>query len=138
AHFGGFQLLDLQDYPGQGTALVGMLDAFMDSKGIITPEQWRQFCAPVVLLARFEKYTWTTNETFHADIQIAHYGEAALPGAVLDWQLTDQSRQVLASGKLPPIDVEEGGLRDLGPIEFPLSIADAPSKLNLDLSLENT
>ena len=31
--FGGFQLLDLQDYPGQGSAYVGILDAFMDSKG---------------------------------------------------------------------------------------------------------
>ena len=30
----GFQLLDLQDFSGQGTALVGILDAFMDNKGI--------------------------------------------------------------------------------------------------------
>ena len=33
----GFQLLDLQDYPGQGTALVGILDAFMDNKGLKPP-----------------------------------------------------------------------------------------------------
>ena len=40
--FGGFQLLDLQDYPGQGSAYVGMLDAFMEQKGFTTPQEWRQ------------------------------------------------------------------------------------------------
>ena len=47
----GFQLLDLQDFPGQGTALVGILDAFMDSKNVISAEKWRQSCNDVVLPA---------------------------------------------------------------------------------------
>ena len=38
----GFQLLDLQDFPGQGTALVGILNVFMESKGLIAPEAWRR------------------------------------------------------------------------------------------------
>ena len=58
--FGGFQLLDIQDFPGQGTALVGMLNVFMESKGMIEPEKWRQFCSETVPLLRMEKYTWTT------------------------------------------------------------------------------
>ena len=41
----GFQLLDIQDYPGQGSAFVGILDAFMESKGVTTPEEWRQWCS---------------------------------------------------------------------------------------------
>jgi hypothetical protein len=53
--FGGFQLLDLQDFPGQGAALVGMLDVFMDSKGLITPEAWREFCSQTVPLLKMEK-----------------------------------------------------------------------------------
>ena len=48
--FGGFQWLDIQDFPGQGTALVGMLNVFMESKGITTPEKWRQFCCETVPL----------------------------------------------------------------------------------------
>ena len=32
----GFQLLDLHDYLGQGTALIGVLDAFWESKGYVT------------------------------------------------------------------------------------------------------
>ena len=49
----GFQLLDLQDFPGQGGAYVGVLDAFMNSKGLISPEEWREFCDDIVLLAVF-------------------------------------------------------------------------------------
>ena len=63
--FGGFQLLDLQDFPGQGTALVGILDAFMDSKGLIEPKAWREFCSEVVPLVRMKKYAWTTGRDLY-------------------------------------------------------------------------
>lgn len=138
AHFGGFQLLDLQDFPGQGTALVGMLDAFMDSKGIITPEKWREFCSPIVILARFGKYTWTADETFSAEIQVAHYGDQDLPGAVLDWDFKSDSGETVAGGKLPAVDIARGGLRSLGTIACGLSNVPAPGRLNLELSLEGT
>ena len=58
-HFAGYQLLDLQDYPGQGTALVGILDAFMDSKGVITPEKFRETGGDVVPLICMDRYCWT-------------------------------------------------------------------------------
>ena len=43
----GYQILDIQDFSGQGTALVGILDAFMDSKGHVTPEEWGQDTVPI-------------------------------------------------------------------------------------------
>ncbi|MBQ3156912.1 MAG: beta-galactosidase [Clostridia bacterium] len=58
----GFQLLDLQDFTGQGTALVGVLNAFMESKGLITPEGWRQFCASTVVLGEFERFVLACGE----------------------------------------------------------------------------
>src|SRR5208283_1792217 len=51
----GFSLLDLHDYPGQGTALVGLLDPFWDSKGLVGPEVHRRYCGPVVPLLRLPK-----------------------------------------------------------------------------------
>ena len=54
----GFQLLDLQDFSGQGTALVGVLDAFMDSKQLVSKEEWSNFCSDAVLMARFDKYNY--------------------------------------------------------------------------------
>ncbi len=71
--FGGFQLLDLQDFPGQGTALVGPLNAFMESKGTITPEKWREFSAPITILAEFDSYTLKSEEVLKVAIKIANY-----------------------------------------------------------------
>jgi len=97
--FGGFQLLDLQDFPGQGTALVGILDAFMESKGLITPEKWRNFCNDVVPLARLEKYTWTNAEEFSARLQVANYSNRNYTDTPLHWQLVDQSGHIINQGK---------------------------------------
>jgi hypothetical protein len=92
----GFQLLDIQDYPGQGTALVGILDAFMDSKGLITEAGWRSFCSDFVPLAMFPKYTWRTDETFQARIRVSNYGPDAVNSRVT-WKIT-QGGRVLARG----------------------------------------
>ena len=70
---GGFQLLDLQDYPGQGSAYVGILDAFMDDKGFIDRNEWLGFCSDLVPLAEFEKYCWSEDETFHAHVKVANF-----------------------------------------------------------------
>ena len=70
----GFQLLSLHDYLGQGTAFVGMLDAFWDPKWYITPEEFKQFSNTTVPLARFPKRVFTTAETLDVDVEIAHYG----------------------------------------------------------------
>ena len=72
--YAGFSLLDLHDYPTQGTALVGPLDAFWDSKGFITPAAFRRFCGPTVPLLRMPKRTYTVDEPFEATADLAHYG----------------------------------------------------------------
>ncbi|ASA26307.1 glycoside hydrolase family 2 TIM barrel-domain containing protein [Paenibacillus donghaensis] len=84
----GFQLLDLQDFSGQGTALVGILDAFMDSKGMITPEEWRTFCSDAVLMARFPKYNYVAGERFSASVELSWF-RSGTPGTLeLHWELT--------------------------------------------------
>ena len=85
--FAGFQLLDLHDFPGQGTALIGVLDPFWDEKGYITAAEFKRFCAPVVPLALLDRRYWTTDETFTADVRIANFGAAPLVNARLDWRL---------------------------------------------------
>jgi len=99
--FGGFQLLDLQDFPGQGTALVGLLNVFMENKGFTTPAAWRQVCAPTVPLARFDGFTRAAGETFSAALQVAHYGqEDRLAGAVR-WRFVRPDGRVAAEGRAP-------------------------------------
>ena len=75
AGLGGFQMLDLQDFPGQGSALVGILDAFMDSKGIVTPETFRGFCAPVVPLALMDTYCYSNKEELNIGLALTNYEE---------------------------------------------------------------
>lgn len=62
----GYQILDIQDFSGQGTALVGILDAFMDSKGHVTPQEWAGYCSDAILLAEFPKYVYKAGEKFDA------------------------------------------------------------------------
>ena len=98
---GGFQLLDLQDYPGQGSAYVGILDAFMDPKGDINPTEWRQFCSELVPLAEFEKYCWTENEVFHAHVKVANFTGEELTEGESDYEIDRPVTELLDSVKAP-------------------------------------
>jgi hypothetical protein len=133
--YGGFQLLDLHDYPGQGTALIGLLDAFWETKGAITPEEFSHFCGPVVPLARLRKVIWSNNEKLSAQIDLAQYGAADLKGVQAAVQLLDKKGSVLAKEKLPVQDVATGTLTTLGKIEFKLSNITTPQQLVLKVSI---
>lgn len=69
----GFQLLDIQDFTGQGTALVGVLNAFMESKGVMSPEEWRQFCSKRVILGCLPKFVYSAGESVQMDIMLYSY-----------------------------------------------------------------
>ena len=136
--FGGFQLLDLQDFPGQGTALVGILDAFMDSKGFISPEKWREFCSATVPLALLEKRVWTNAETLTAAIKVANYGPVELPGSILEWALIESGGGKIASGELPAQSIPQGQLVQVGHVSVLLAKAAAPRKVLLNLRLRGS
>jgi len=136
--FGGFQLLDLQDFPGQGTALVGILDAFMDSKGFVSPEKWREFCAPVVPLLRYGSYTWKNSEAFEAQVELANYGPSALNHIELCWVLSNESGSVLRNGKFHCAEVFQGDLTKMGSISFQMEDIAAPQKLELTIEVRKS
>jgi len=135
---GGFQLLDLQDFPGQGTALVGMLNVFMESKGLITPVAWRKFCCETVPLLRMKKYTWTTDETFMGRVQIAHYGPADLPDVRVTWTVTGSDGQKLAAGAFDPVTIEQGKVFEVDMFSLALGDIVAPQKLKITVAIEGT
>ena len=127
---GGFQLLDIQDFPGQGTALVGMLNVFMESKGLIEPEAWRQFCCETVPLLRMKKYTWTTDETFIGRVQVAHYGAADLPDArVTVDRHRQQGRRRCRAARFDRLTIKQGKVYRGRRFSLPLAGIAAPQKL---------
>lgn len=125
----GFQLLDLQDYPGQGSAYVGILDAFLETKGMCTAEEWRGFCAPVVPLLIADKFCYTNEEVLHADIQIANYGEESLKGKTVTWNLGEKSGAIVVA-------TDEFGLIDVGVLDIPLADYQQATQLELTLQVE--
>lgn len=132
----GYQLLSMTDYAGQGEALVGWLDSFWDSKGIVGPETFRQYGGAVVPLARFGKYVWRSGETFTAEIETANYGPESLPGGVM-WTLAAPG-DTLGRGVLRGTEAEAGKLNDCGQISVPLAGVAGAGKYTLTAAIEGT
>lgn len=131
----GFQLLDLQDFPGQGTALVGILNSFMENKGFISPEKWRGFCSDKVLLASFESYVITENH-FKASIFARCYKPEGFKDDYIRWEISDDSH-TSAGGELP-VSENKTGLIFLGVINWDIPDYKSPKKLTLTLTAKNT
>ena len=134
----GFSLLDLHDYPGQGTALVGPLDPFWDSKGFITPEAYRRYCGPVVPLLRLTKRTFTIDESLEAQAEVANFGPRDLRGIPAQWRIKDEQGHEITARSLPPVDLPTGKLTALGSLTVSLKKAPVPCKLTVSVSLPGT
>ena len=135
---GGFLLLQLNDYPGQGTAHVGMLDVFWDSKGILTPEQYRRFCSPTVLLARLPQRSYRTSDTFSVNVDIAHFGSSDIAGATAVWELKSEDGLLIGAGEIAADRVPTGDVTRLGHLEASLKSVAAPQQLTLTVRLKGT
>jgi len=135
--YGGFQLLGLQDYYGQGSAFVGQIDNFFDPKPYVTGKAFRRFCGPQVPLARFAKRVWTSDETFKAKIEIANYGPVALVNKTVRWRLTSKDK-TLEEGTFGPVDIPDEGLVPLGDVSCALAGQTRAAKLTLEVEVEGT
>lgn len=133
--FGGFQLLGLHDFPGQGTALVGVLDPFWDEKGYISAAEFARFCGPTVPLARLPKRCWRSVDVLTADIQVAHFGPTPLE-ATITWRLVDECGEPLAGGELPPRTVEVGNQDRHGSVSVPLGSVERAQRVSLVVSVD--
>ncbi len=136
-YIAGFQLLDLQDFSGQGTALVGMLDAFLDNKGLITPEEWRMFCSDCVILAQFPSYVCVAGEMFLAKVLLRAALASPIRNTSAEWMMIAENGETLGSGRFP-VDAAAQGLIEVGQIacRMPEDISH-PMRLHLVLSLSD-
>jgi len=116
---------------------VGILDAFMDSKNVVSREDWIKSCNDVVVLVEFPKFTWTDKEAFVGKVNIANYSNQAIDKPV-KWEIKDEKGTILSKGVLPNPTLETGGLRHAGNIEFPLSGISKAEKLSLNVSIDES
>lgn len=133
--FGGFQLLGLYDFPGQGTALVGVLNAFWENKGYVTAKEFRRFCNATVPLARLPKMVYLNNEQLTVPVEVAHFGATPIRAVKPVWQLADAKGKVLFRGVLKQTDIPIGNCFQLGKIGQALTTINQPSKLTLMVSV---
>lgn len=133
----GFQLLDLQDFSGQGTALVGILDAFMDSKGLVAPEEWRTWCSDAVLLARFPKYNYSSGERFSANLELVRFQSKPVSRIDLVWRLAVGSR-TLAHGAASAKAAEQEHYIGLGELVMEMPEVEGMTKAVLFLEVKGT
>lgn len=131
----GIQLLDLNDFSGQGTATVGLLDAFWESKGAITAEEFRRFCSPVVPLLRLPSRTWKSSETLTADVELANFSQSAHDAVTAHWAISDDRGETVASGVLDAIKAPIGNGTALGELRLPLESVTKATRLTITVSL---
>ncbi len=131
----GFQLLSLNDFTGQGYAPVGILDPFWDSKGLVSPEQWRSFCAPSVVLLRYEKSTCFNDEVFRARVEVYNYSDRPFRKADVKWTVSSEDGTILARGNAGKHDFPSYEVSAAGKIEIPLTRLNVSAARELTLTV---
>lgn len=94
----GFQLLDLQDFTGQGTALVGMLNAFMREKPFVRDnhirEKWLGFCSDAAILAVIDSFVLTVGDTVVLPVLFRYTRPEKLKSKSISWRFGSQSGEL--------------------------------------------
>jgi len=136
--YAGFQLLALNDYSGQGTAIVGPLNVFFREKGYVDAKEWTRFCGPTVLLARLPKFVYTNAESLNAKLEVANFQESPILNAEIRYRITNAQGEVLQTNVVNKLDIPIGQNIALGEITYPLTQITKAQQLNLEVSIEGT
>ena len=133
--YAGFQYLGLNDYSGQGTALVGPLNVHWREKGYVDAREWKQFCAATVALARFPKFVYTNDEELVVPVEAYNAFSAKLVNAKVSWCITGGQQQEVTHGTLPVSTIPIGKNYELGTVRLQLASFQQPAKLTLHVLL---
>lgn len=131
--YAGFQLLGLNDYSGQGSALVGVLNVHWREKGYCTAEEWREFCSQTVPLARFPKFIYTEVEMLDIPVEVYHAGKAPIEHVRCTYTLSGLGEEL--RGRLPLGTLPVGKNIAAGRIVQPLASITTPTKATLTVQL---
>ncbi|QTD37648.1 hypothetical protein JL193_16525 [Polaribacter batillariae] len=134
----GIQLLGINDYPGQGEALIGWLDAFWDSKNITTPKEFRKHFNTTVPLARFEKFVFTNDETLTVTSEISHYNKHDLKDKTIVYSVSDETNKILFSERLMNKTIKNGTVTSVGTHQFSLQTIKKATQLKIEIAIEGT
>ncbi len=131
----GISLLGLQDFPGQGTALVGMLNSHLKPKpyAFARPEAFRAFFTDRLPLVLLPKHTYENTEELRARVKVANYGKREITG-VLRCELTGDDVFLVWESE-SPVHCPVGELTDGGEVALSLDNVKKPKRLELTASV---
>lgn len=131
----GYHLLQLNDFPGQGTSPVGVVDIFWDPKPYVSAAEFSRFQSSRVPLLRTASFTYTNAQDFQATVQFANFGDSALENATSEWTLHYPDGSLYASGSFQEREIPIGSPFDLGELSIPLNKVKKASRLNLTVNV---
>lgn len=133
--YSGFQLLGLNDYSGQGTAIEGVLNVFWRVKGYIDGSAWRQFCSEVVPLARFPKFVFTSDEELRVPVEVVNASAATLKDPFISYRITDSYGKTFAAGSLTSGNIPVGKNFEAGTVKARLRGVYVPRHFTLTVEV---
>ena len=139
--YAGFQMLSLNDYSGQGTALVGVLNVHWNEKGYCDAKDWTEFCSPIVPLAKFPRFVFGSEMKGEVSVELYNAYKEPLRDAKVSYRVIDENQQVHASGELCRGEMPLGKNIHLGKVELPFldeAKIQLPVKLTLAVSIASS
>ena len=132
----GFQLLDLQDFPGQCVALVGVLNAWLENKGLVTPEEWRRFCGDTVILAELDSFVVKAGQMVNMPVKLSVCNREA-------FLATELQCKVILDGELlkeAVLSITKSDTRvwEVGEVSFAIPEMDKPGIVKVELQIPGT
>lgn len=136
-NYAGFQMLSLNDYSGQGTALVGVLNVLWNEKGYTDTKKWQGFCGPIVPLARFPKFVYKTDETLSVPVELYNASNAPLKNEKVEFVITGPEGTVIKDYSITK-DFEIGKNLFIDKLTLPLGHFTQTGKYNLTVKIGGT
>ena len=149
----GISLLGLQDFPGQGTALVGMMNSHLEPKpyDFARPERFREFFQECRILVKLPHYTYEAGERLIAEVEAANFGKGNIEG-VFCWTLAGKmsvsengncepaeiksKNTVIATGEDTEITIcRPGSYTEVGSLDIPLDFVEKNTALTLKVRI---
>ncbi|NLK75865.1 MAG: hypothetical protein GX288_11345 [Clostridiales bacterium] len=137
-HIYGFELLDIHDYIGQGTALVGFLDPFWEDKGIISGKEFQEFCSETVPLLRISKRVFTSSETIEYPVEICHFGKEELKSVIPYWRVVNEDGIAVREGEFNRMAIPLGKNIELGNLSLSLQGLPVPAAYTIEIGIKDT
>ena len=149
----GISLLGLQDFPGQGTALVGMMNSHLEPKpyDFARPERFREFFQECRILVKLPHYTYEAGERLIAEVEAANFGKGNIEG-VFCWTLAEK-KSVSENGNCEPAEIKSkntviatgedteiticrpGSYTEVGSLDIPLDFVEKNTALTLKVRI---